>query len=1134
MTYEIEMHNSIIRLTASLAYSLKLFMNKALLPFVLMAITGLWASFGLAYDVESNSTGNKVYILLVNDNPSTSYEAITINNVPPSIVSSASASIIPASVAGGGSDLAALNFDVGTSAALNATGNLSITVTGSLDGRSVSFDIAVPLTVVSSAAVAQGEVGSITPRPDPDGIDSDSDGVSDILEYAFDSNPFNRESFPGEVETTNIPMVGFIGAAILALFLLVSGSSATRRRSAGMLALTAVFLLPVDLDAGTATRIQLVAHIPVPPPLPQLLSTTATASSQESGQSNCCSPAAAIDGNASTRWSSQFSDNQWLTLDLAFTHLLSEVIIDWEGASASVYEIQGSADNSNWTTISIQTGGTMGARTDTLTVAGSYRYVRMLGIDRATPYGYSIFEIEVYGLPGADEDSDGIDDSLDQCPNTPAGETVDATGCTIIIIDFTPDAFTFVPVTNAPLSSLRESNTITVSGLTDEATISISSGQYAINGGAFAGTNGIVTNGDTVVVRQTSASTFSTLRQATLTIGTFSAPFNVTTVGDQNTFGFLNKYNVAPNSVVTSNSILVSGINEPSSISITFGSYSIDGGPFTSATGTISNGQVLTLQQSSSTQLSTLVSTELTIDGVSDFFSVTTSAIAIPDDEIRSGNVNGVSVWQLPNAPNGDRPDQCWLAVGSDVDGDIYISGHDHINNSMLYRLHQSDDVVRWVGDAETSSSAVGNWLPGESAEKFHTRPLEHDGRVYVATLDNSNMNNGYLNTRGFHWYGYDQQDNDFLDLSVTEPNGVGEPTMQIVTIQKDETNNLLYGMSIPENKLVRYDIANAETTVLGKPSAWNGYFYTNRYMFVDSRGRVYISGGSSRGQWNQGESVSTFNHMWYYDPATGFGELQNFPLQGANALEVGQWDRDHEVLYTADDQGNIYRFVDATATWSFVGRPNFTGNRIGTPKTWVFQLSADAEKIYIGVSDVSYPNSIWEFDIATGATSELAKVSELDSTASTQAFITGFDSWDDKGNFYFSSFSMYNNVNVYMLGVNPVRIKAANDSSFDLVEVSSQSTAPAGGNSGVSVNRTGSTSVALEVLYEVRLYDAYGARLEILPREVTIAAGQSAISLSTASLGLPSSSSYAYAEFRIEADGNDYVVGENEKIILK
>ena len=93
MTYETKMHNSITRLTASFAHFFKLSLisslNKALLPFALMAITSLWASFGLAYDVESNSTGNKVYILLVNDNPATSYEAITINNVPPGIVSSA-------------------------------------------------------------------------------------------------------------------------------------------------------------------------------------------------------------------------------------------------------------------------------------------------------------------------------------------------------------------------------------------------------------------------------------------------------------------------------------------------------------------------------------------------------------------------------------------------------------------------------------------------------------------------------------------------------------------------------------------------------------------------------------------------------------------------------------------------------------------------------------------------------------------------------------------------------------------------------------------------------------------------------------------------------------------------------------
>lgn len=592
-------------------------------------------------------------------------------------------------------------------------------------------------------------------------------------------------------------------------------------------------------------------------------------------------------------------------------------------------------------------------------------------------------------------------------------------------------------------------------------------------------------------------------------------------------FGFANLTNAAPDSLVTSNSILVSGLGDAAIISIRNGKYSIDGGAFTDAVGTISNGQVITLQQMTAKQLAATIDTVLTLDGISGSFSVTTSAIPIPADQARQGNTDGVRVWQLPNAPNGDRPDQCWLAVGSHPNGDIYISGHDHVNNSMLYRLHQSDGIVRWVGDAETASRKVNNWLPGESAEKFHTRPIAHDGRVYVATLDNSNMNTGYLNTRGFHWYGYEPLDNEFLDLSVSEPNGVGWPTLQIVTIQKDVENNLLYGMSIPTNELVRYDIDRAETTLLGKPDAWTGYFYSNRFMWVDSRGRVYMTGGSSRPQWYQGESASTFDRVWYYDPLTGFGELQDFPLQGPNAMEVGQWDRTGEILYTADDQGNIYRFTDATASWSFVGRPNFSGIGSGVPKTWVFQLSADAEKIYIGVSDVSYPNSIWEYDIASGATTELAKLSELDTTASSQAFITGYDSWDAEGSFYISSFSMYNGVNVYMLGIDPVRIKAAKDSSFDLIEVSSQIV---GGN--ISISRTGPTNVGLEVLYEVTLFDAFGTKLQSLPGQTTIDVAQDKIDLNEISIS--PSVTFAYAEFRLVADGNDYVVADNEKIILK
>ena len=141
-------------------------------------------------------------------------------------------------------------------------------------------------------------------------------------------------------------------------------------------------------------------------------------------------PSDAVDGNmVNSRWGSLFNNNEWITLDLGTSYALSEVIIHWEAANAATYEIQGSMDNSNWTTLSIESGGTFGDRTDTVTVSGTYRYVRMLGITRTSQYGYSIWEMEVYGTPPADADGDGIDDSIDQCPGTPPGSTIATNGC---------------------------------------------------------------------------------------------------------------------------------------------------------------------------------------------------------------------------------------------------------------------------------------------------------------------------------------------------------------------------------------------------------------------------------------------------------------------------------------------------------------------------------------------------------------------------------------------------------------------------------------------------------------------------------------------------------------------------------
>ena len=106
-------------------------------------------------------------------------------------------------------------------------------------------------------------------------------------------------------------------------------------------------------------------------------------------------PAAdATDGNTSTRWSSAFSDPQWLEVDLGSAQAICQVVLNWEAAYATAFQIQTSNDGSTWTTIYSTTTGTGGVQA--LNVSGSGRYVRMYGTARATQYGYSLWEFQVF------------------------------------------------------------------------------------------------------------------------------------------------------------------------------------------------------------------------------------------------------------------------------------------------------------------------------------------------------------------------------------------------------------------------------------------------------------------------------------------------------------------------------------------------------------------------------------------------------------------------------------------------------------------------------------------------------------------------------------------------------------------
>jgi hypothetical protein len=126
------------------------------------------------------------------------------------------------------------------------------------------------------------------------------------------------------------------------------------------------------------------------------LNKPATASSVE----NASFPAAnAVDGNLGTRWSSQFSDPQWLEVDLGSTQSICQVVLNWETAYGRAFQIQTSPDGSTWTTIYSTTTGTGGVQT--LNASGSGRFIRMYGTARGTQWGYSLWEFQVFTADGS-------------------------------------------------------------------------------------------------------------------------------------------------------------------------------------------------------------------------------------------------------------------------------------------------------------------------------------------------------------------------------------------------------------------------------------------------------------------------------------------------------------------------------------------------------------------------------------------------------------------------------------------------------------------------------------------------------------------------------------------------------------
>jgi hypothetical protein len=106
----------------------------------------------------------------------------------------------------------------------------------------------------------------------------------------------------------------------------------------------------------------------------------------------------AVDGKVDTRWSSAFSEPQWIAIDLGAPAEITRVRLNWEKAFAKDYRIETSDDGSSWTLAREVTDGDGGLDEHELNAHG--RYVRVYATRRSTPWGFSLWEFEVIGTMG--------------------------------------------------------------------------------------------------------------------------------------------------------------------------------------------------------------------------------------------------------------------------------------------------------------------------------------------------------------------------------------------------------------------------------------------------------------------------------------------------------------------------------------------------------------------------------------------------------------------------------------------------------------------------------------------------------------------------------------------------------------
>ncbi|TQS75184.1 family 20 glycosylhydrolase [Ornithinibacillus gellani] len=302
---------------------------------------------------------------------------------------------------------------------------------------SVSFDIKLDEGSRENATLFSGDEGNFYLNIDGSGKlgFERNEKTSENSKYKFENYKFSHDYVLKENEWTNIILTGNNRETSLFIDGKKVSTSTQINKLERRTGDSSSFVLPLE-KIGEGIKGQIDNFILTNNQLENSLQDNIAYNQKVTASSEYNSSQAAsfiTDGNFGTRWGSNYKydteeekDDQWVTIELDDVYDLSMVKVFWEKARANKYELQVSKDGENFDTVYSHTSDSTQGQYDTIDLNDiEAKYVKIDMSERATTYGYSIFQVEMYENTDIKESGEKlinqIEDLLSSLPKDSGG-----------------------------------------------------------------------------------------------------------------------------------------------------------------------------------------------------------------------------------------------------------------------------------------------------------------------------------------------------------------------------------------------------------------------------------------------------------------------------------------------------------------------------------------------------------------------------------------------------------------------------------------------------------------------------------------------------------------------------------------